>query len=81
MYFFENYKKYQVLNVIYPGLGVSDYIPKNSIKKYKLEYFNIKEDISLYSNRVSGKIKLYLYIANPDEDEGYFSYINKQRKK
>ena len=85
MYFFENYKKYQALNVIYPGLGVSDYIPKNSIKKYKLEYFNIKEDISLYSNRVSGKIKLYLYIANPDEDEGFldkknFDYLIKKEK-
>ena len=76
MYFFENYKKYQALNVIYPGIGVSDIIPKNSFKKYRLEYFNIREDISFFLVQKTGKNKFYILTANPDEDETLLEKIN-----
>ena len=78
MYFLENYNKFQALNVIYPGIGVSDVIPKNSIKKYKLEYFNIQKDISFYLLHKTGKMKLYLYIAKPNEDESSLEKKNFQ---
>jgi len=58
IYFLENYKKYQALNIIYPGIGMSDIIPKNSNKKYRLEHFNVKEDISIFMIEKTGKSKL-----------------------
>ena len=76
MYFFENYKKYQALNIIYPGIGVSDIIPKSSFKKYRLEYFNIQEDISFFLMEKTGKNKLYIYFAKPDEDEALLEKKN-----
>lgn len=69
LYFLENYKKYQALNILYPGVGVQDIIPKNSIKKYKIEFFNIREDMIFYMYEKTGKCKLYLYISKPDEDD------------
>ena len=76
MYFFENYKKFQALNVIYPGIGVADVIPQNSFKKYKLEYFNIKKDIMFFLAQKTGKMKLYLYLSKPDEDENILDKKN-----
>ena len=72
IYFLENYKKYQALNIIYPGIGISDIIPKSSNKKYRLEHFNVKEDISIFMIEKTGKSKLYLYMAKPDEEENFF---------
>ena len=72
IYFYENYKKYQALNILYPGIGSSDIIPKNSYKQYRLEHFNIKEDISIFLVSKTGTNKLYLYFAKPDEEENFF---------
>ena len=72
IYFLENYKKYQALSILYPGLSVSDIIPKNSYKQYRLEHFNIKEDISIFMVQKTGKNKLYLYMAKPDEEDNFF---------
>ena len=72
VYFLENFKKYQALNVMYPGIGISDIIPKNSFKKYRLELFNIMEDIFVSMTQTYGKSKLYLYMAKPEEEENYF---------
>ena len=72
IYFLENYKKFQALNIIYPGIGSADIIPNNSYKKYRLEYFNIEEDISCYLFNKNGKNKLYLYLAKLDEEDSFF---------
>ena len=72
IYYLENYKKYQALNVIYPGIGAEDIIPKNSYKKYRLEHFDVKEDLSFNLYQKTGKQKLYLYLAKPEEEEFFF---------
>ena len=38
LYFLENYKKYQALNILYPGVGVQDIIPKIQLKNSKLNF-------------------------------------------
>ena len=72
LYFLQNYKNYHVLNILYTGVRVQDIIPKNSIKKYKIEFFNIREDKIFYMYEKTGKCKLYLYIAKPDEVDSIF---------
>ena len=73
IYFLENYKKYQALNILYPGIGVQDIIPKKALKKYKLESFKIEEDIIMYTEKKTGTHKLYLYMAKPEEDQNFIS--------
>ena len=62
MYMFENYKKIQSINKIYPGIGIEDIIPGKSVTKYKLEHFDIEKDLSIYLSPKEGKSKLYLYL-------------------
>ena len=38
------------------------------LKKYKLEHFNIEQDIGIVLIEQSGKPKLYLFMAKPEED-------------
>ena len=68
IYFLENYKRLQALNIIYAGIGIEDIIPKKSVKKYKMEHFNIKNDITLMLKQISGDPRLYLYMAKPEEE-------------
>ena len=68
VYFLENYKRLQALNIIYAGIETEDIIPKKSLKKYKLEHFNIEQDISIFLFEKSGKTKLYLFMAKPEEE-------------
>ena len=68
VYFLENYKRLQALNILYAGIEIEDIIPKNSLKKYKLEHFNIEQDIGIVLVEQSGKPKLYLFMAKPEED-------------
>ena len=67
VYFLENYKRFQALNTIYAGIEIEDIIPKYSLKKYKLEHFDIEQDLSIYLIENSGKPKLYLYMEKPEE--------------
>jgi len=75
VYFLENYKRLQALNIIYAGIGIEDIIPKKSVKKYKLEHFNVEKDIAITLQEISGKPKLYLYMAKPvDENKVLETY-------
>ena len=38
LYFLENYKKYQALNILYPGVWVQDIIPRIQLKNSKLNF-------------------------------------------
>jgi len=67
IYYLNNYKKIQLSNTIYPGIGIEDIIPKKSVTKYKLEHFDIDNDLYIYLEPKQGKSKLFLYIANPSE--------------
>ena len=66
-FFLEHYKKFQALNIIYAGIKADDIIPKKGIKKYKLEHFNIEQDINIFSLEKSGAIKVYLFMAKPEQ--------------
>ena len=68
IYFLQNYKRLQALNIIYAGIGVEDIIPKKSIKKYKMEHFNVENDITLTLQQNGGNPRLYLYMAKPEDD-------------
>ena len=68
VYFLENYKRLQALNIIYSGIEIEDIIPKNAVKKYKLEHFDIEKDISIFLLEYGGSPKLYLFMAEPEED-------------
>ena len=68
VYFLENYKRLQSLNIIYPAIPVEDIIPKNSVKKYKLEHYNIESDIHINLVQKIGTIKLYLFMMSPEEE-------------
>ena len=68
VYFLENYKRLQALNVIYAGIPVEDIIPKKSVKKYRLEHFNTYKDISINLEQKTGEPKLYLYMIYPEEE-------------
>ena len=68
VYFLENYKRLQALNIVYAGIVIEDILPKRSLKKYKLEHFNIDQDITLYLEEKYGNPKLYLFMAKPGEE-------------
>ena len=67
IYYLDNYKKLQLSNIIYPGIGIEDIIPKKSVTKYKMEHFDVENDLYIYLEPKQGKTKLFLYIANPLE--------------
>ena len=78
MHFLENYKYLQNLNYIYPGIRIEDILPKKSLTKYKMEHFNIQNDLNVFLTQKSGNPKLYLYMANPERSNDLLDYNNFQ---
>ena len=78
VYLYENFKKIQKLNYIYPGLKIEDILPKRSLTRYRLELFDVDKGINIFLNRKSGKPKLYLYMTNPDRNGDILDYDNFQ---
>ena len=76
IYFMENYKRLQALNFIYAGIGIEDIIPRRSIKKYKMEHFNIENDIDLMLEQHSGQPRLFLYMAKPEDENRILETYN-----
>ena len=74
----ENFKIIQTLNYIYPGIRIEDLLPKKSLTRYKMENFDINNDLYLYLNQKTGKPKLYLYMANPERNNDLLDYDNFQ---
>ena len=60
IYYLNQANDIQNLNIVYPGITIEDYLPKNTLTKYRLEDFDIKRDIYIYLNTQQGKQKLYL---------------------
>ena len=60
IYYIDQANDIQNLNIVYPGISIEDYLPKNTLTKYRLEDFNIQKDIFIYLNIIQGKLKLYL---------------------
>ena len=78
VYLYENFKKIQKLNYIYPGLKIEDILPKRSLTRYGIELFDIEKGINIFLKYISGKPKLYLYITNPDRNSDILDYDNFQ---
>ena len=78
VYLYENFKKIQKLNYIYPGLKIEDILPKRSLTRYGLELLFEDKGINIYLNYKSGKPKLYLYMTNPDRNNDLLDYDNFQ---
>ena len=78
VYLYENFKKIQKLNYIYPGLRIEDILPKRALTRYTLELFEVDRKISIFLNHKSGKPKLYLYMTNPDRNNDLLDYDNFQ---
>ena len=78
VYLYENFKKIQKLNYIYPGLKIEDILPKRSLTRYRMELFDIEKGINIFLKHKSGKPKLYLYMTNPDRNNDLLDYDNFQ---
>ena len=74
VYFYEDFKKIQNLNYIFPGIKIEDILPKNSLTRYKMIDFNIEKDLNLYLTIKKGKPKLYLYMAKPERNNDLLDY-------
>ena len=74
----ENFKNIQTLNYIYPGIKIEDILPKKSITRYKMENFNIENDLNIFLTKRTGNTKLYLYMVNPDKENELLDYTNFQ---
>ena len=74
----ENFKNIQTLNYIYPGIKIEDILPKKSLTRYKMENFNIENDLNIFLTQKTGNTKLYLYMANPDRENDLLDYNNFQ---
>ena len=74
MHLLENFKNIQNLNYIYPGIKIEDVLPKKSLTKYKMEHFNIENDLNIFLTKKSGNSKLYLYMAAPDRNNDILEY-------
>jgi hypothetical protein len=55
IYFMENYKKLQKLNEIYPGIKYEDVLPRTSLNRYKMQFFDISNDLTITLKKKSGK--------------------------
>ena len=75
---FENFKTIQTLNYIYPGIKLEDILPKKSLTRYKMEHFNIKNDLYIFLKKKSGNSKLYLYMIEPEKNNDLLDYDNFQ---
>ena len=76
MYFMENYKKLQKLNEIYPGIKYEDVLPKNSLNRYRMQFFDINNDLSITLTQKSGKPKLYIFMIPPDKNDIIYELSN-----
>ena len=74
----ENFKNIQTLNYIYPGIKIEDILPKKSLTRYKMENFNIENDLNIFLTQKTGNTKLYLYMVNPDRENDLLDYNNFQ---
>ena len=74
----ENYKNIQTLNYIYPGIKIEDILPKKSLTRYRMEFFDIHNDLSIFLTKKSGNPKLFLYLMKPDRNNDLLDYDNFQ---
>ena len=74
----ENFKNIQTLNYIYPGIKIEDILPKKSLTRYKIEHFNIENDLNIFLTQKTGNTKLYLYMVNPERENDLLDYNNFQ---
>ena len=81
VYLFENFKKIQKLNYLYPGIKIEDILPKKSLTRYQMEYFDINNDLNIHLFDTSGKPKLYLYMTKPDRNKDLLDFDNFQQIK
>ena len=75
---FENLKNIQTLNYIYPGIKKEDILPKRSLTRYNMEYFDIENDLYIFLNQKKGNSKLYLYMMPPERFDDLLDYDNFQ---
>ena len=78
IYFFENFKKIQKFNYIYPGIKIEDILPQKSLTKYNMIEFNIEKDLSISLTQKKGNPKLYLYMTKPERNNELLDYENFQ---
>ena len=74
----ENFKNIQTLNYIYPGIKTEDILPPKSLTRYKIEHFNIENDINIFLTKRTGNAILYLYMMSPDRTNDLLDYDNFQ---
>ena len=68
----ENFKILQKLNEIYPGIKQEDVIPKNSLNRYRMEHFDIKNSLTITLTQKTGKSKLYIFMIPPEKNDNIF---------
>ena len=78
VYLLENFKRIQGLNYILPGIKIEDFLPKKSLTRYRMEHFNIDNDLSIYLRPKAGKANLYLYMMSIDRNNDLLDYENFQ---
>jgi len=76
IYLMENYKNLQKLNEIYPGIKMEDILSKGSLNRYRLEHFDIKNDLSVTLTEKTGKAKLYLFMIPPNKNDILYDLSN-----
>ena len=77
-YLMENFKRIQGLNYILPGIKIEDFLPKKSLTRYRMEHFNVDNDLSVYLRPKSGKANLYVYMMSKDRNNDLLDYENFQ---
>ena len=81
VYLLENLKRIQGLNYIMPGIKIEDYLPEKSLTRYRMEHFNVDNDLSIYLKPKTGKPHLYLYLMPIERTDDLLDYDNFQRLK
>ena len=81
VYLLENLKRIQGLNYIMPGIKIEDYLPEKSLTRYRMEHFNVDNDLSIYLKPKTGKSHLYLYMMSIERNNDLLDYDNFQKIK
>ena len=76
VYLMENSQNLQKLNEIYPGIKMEDILPKNSLNRYRLEHFDIKNDLTVILTERTGKVKLYLFMVPSNKNDIIYDLTN-----